>query len=165
MSGSDVSEVIDPSTPPEEYIYPGQQPQPTLPGLKHFVDSYGQPSVQTNALSLHTLLVNVDANLKVWKAAVRYANDRSHALDEEVRQLDDRLAEIQKLDGGKEIAECVNFGSLPSWWWIRGAGEKQLKEMVVKLVMERRKKVESMTSMLELSVLRSAAREGLQSGL
>ena len=62
--------------------------------LKHFVDVYSQPSKGNKSKSLESRLPG-GAGLDTLRGAVRYAKDRSHALDLEILQLEDRLAEIQ----------------------------------------------------------------------
>ena len=76
--------------------------------------------------------------------AVIYANQRSHALDEELGQLRSRLAEIAAIRTGEvavaDPSYAADLDATPEA--IRDARGWELRDFVVDLILERRRKEE-----------------------
>ena len=109
---------------------------PSLQALKHFVDIYTHPSKLTPEADLRDHLP-ILIRLEILQAAVRYANDRSHALDAELQQLRSRIAEKDVLRRGSTVLEREDNGLRPSDWWIDVAMRDDLRKCLLQLIVER----------------------------
>lgn len=67
--------------------------------LKHIVDQQSRIARAGTLPDLQDIITPLQADVWTWRAAIRYAHSRSHALDTELRQMRDRLQEISAWKG------------------------------------------------------------------
>ena len=153
-------EVDEPSVNIE--IPPETDPQRSLQILKHIIDYYmNQPLDVLSPRNLHSCLPT-GVSLDTWRDAVRYASDRSRALNGEIVQLRSRVAELVPASNSELLAEIFqqhHSGLLrPVGWWIDVASMSQLKKMMVDMIQERRKKADEMERLNGLVVRHGAVK-------
>lgn len=143
-------------------ISPRTDPQRSLQVVKYIIDFYMDQSYDALVKRyLHKRLPE-DVSAEVWCAAVRYANERSQAIEVEVRQLKARVVEIEARIRSAPVVRHGAPDLNPSDRWINITNEADLKQMVIDLILERAGKVEEMKNLTELVIKHARLSSGVR---
>lgn len=114
--------------------------QHILQGLKHHFDclSFYRNLDTSDQIRVLVSGFQVSAEPETWRAAIRYARERSAALDAEIWQLRERAREVAFYTA-QDLGLTLVYDARPTER-LEGVGVRELMDMWISLVLERKRK-------------------------